>query len=69
MRSVSTDVALESERLAGCSDSWTAVPIDATTEAWHDDGGGGGGGGGVVCLVFLCEVPRTCKAVTPSNGA
>lgn len=33
-------------RAAGCGDSWTAVPIDAATEACHGDGGGGGGGGG-----------------------
>lgn len=38
----STDVALESGWLAGCGDSWTAVPIDAATEACHGDGGGGG---------------------------
>lgn len=38
-------------RTAGCGDSWTAVPIDAATEACHGDGGGGGGGGGIELYV------------------
>lgn len=32
-------------------------------------GWGGGVGGGAVCLVYLYEVPRTCIAVSFSNGA
>lgn len=48
---VSTDVALESVWLSGCGDSWTAVPIDAATEACH--GGGGRGTGGCMFTLSL----------------